>query len=127
MSHLLDLLGRENLDRLSNAAGGTVLYVPKHYGKPPRGGRDTSERLSRLMGPELAILLVFHFGDSRLYVPKPRNAEPVDHRKLRRLARSTLSAREITLRLGGRCTTRQVEKLRARERNRHNGTRRPRT
>lgn len=126
MSNLLELLGRENLDRLSSVAGGTVLHIPKHYGKPPRGGWDTSKRLSNLVGPELAILLVFHFGMSRIYVPKPRNAEPCDRAKLKRLARSGRSAREITLMLGGTCTTRQVEKLRARERSKSNGTRRPR-
>ncbi len=120
MSNLLALLGRENLDRLSSVAGGTVLCVPKYYGKPPRGGRDTSDRLSRLVGEPLAILLVFHFADSRIYVPKPRNAEPVDQRKLKRLARSNLSAREIATRLGGSATSRQVEKLRAKERTRNN-------
>jgi hypothetical protein len=126
MSRLVALLGRENVDRLSKAAGGTVLYVPKHYGKPPNGGRDSSERLGRMFGESLAVLLVFHFSNSRLYVPKPRDAEPVDINKLRRLARSKRSAREITLLLGGACTNRQVEKVRERERKRHNGTRRPR-
>lgn len=116
MSNLISLLGRENLDRLSRVAGGTVLCVPKYYGKPPRGGRDSSDRLKRLVGEPLAILLVFHFADSRIYVPKPRDAEPVDHRKLKRLARTNLSAREIATRLGGSATSRQVEKLRNRER-----------
>lgn len=114
MSDLVALLGEDNLDLLASAAGGTKLFVPKHYGKPPGGGRDTSERLIRLVGPELAILLVFHFGDSSIYVPTRRASARVDVRRLRRLERQGLSARAIALLLG--CSERTVEKHRQRSR-----------
>lgn len=118
MSALARILGPENLARLSAACGGTRLYVPKYYGTPPKhignngGGRDTSKRLARLVGPDLGLLLVLHFGDSVIYVPKRRDAPTVDRRKLKRLARNpNLSATTIARRLG--CTTRTVEKARA--------------
>lgn len=112
MSDLASILGTENLDRLSAAAGGTRLYVPKHFGKPPNGGRDTSERLVKLVGPDLGLLLVFHFGDSVIYVPLPRQGGPVDRRKLKRLARRhNLTNKQIARRVG--CSIRTVEKLRA--------------
>jgi hypothetical protein len=114
MSDLVTLLGEDNLDRLASAAGGTKLFVPKHYGKPPGGGRDTSERLIKLVGPELAILLVFHFGDSSIYVPRRKPSTPVDARRLKRLERQGLSARAIALLIG--CSERTVEKHRQRSR-----------
>jgi hypothetical protein len=114
MSDLLRLLGQENLDRMSEVAGGTRLFVPRHYGKTPGGGRDSSERLNRLFGESLAILLVFHFGDSEIYVPLPKERNPVDRRRLNRLARNRrLSANSIARMVG--CTRRTVEKVRARQ------------
>lgn len=113
MSDLLEILGQQNLDRLSRAVGGTPLSIPRHFGTPPNGGRDTSIRLIRLVGPDLALLLVLHFADSTIYVPRPANAPTADPKVLKRLAaKRALSARVIALKLG--CSTRTVEKARAR-------------
>lgn len=106
-----ELLGPENARRLSEVAGGTRLCIPKHIGKPPRGGR-TPTKLEILVGPELAALLVFHFGDSCIYVPMNGAARPVDRRKAAALIRKGLSAPAIALKLG--CSTRTIEKHRAR-------------
>jgi len=114
MSKLVRILGQENVERLAEAAGGTRLFIPKHYGKPPGGGRDTAARLVDLVGESLAILLVFHFGDSTIYVPTLAKAEPVDVKRLKRLERKGLSAPEIARLL--RCSERTVEKHRARSR-----------
>ncbi len=115
MTGLLDTIGAENLARLSEAAGGVRLYVPKHFGKPPNGGRDSSERLIALVGPDLGLLLVFHYADSVIYVPLPGRTEPIDVGKLKRLARrKDLSNRRIARLIG--CTERTVEKHRARTR-----------
>ncbi len=113
MTDLVALLGQANVDRLCEAVGGTRLFVPRHYGKPPTGGRDTSERLVALVGEPLAILLVFHFGDSRIYVPKGSTDGPVDVGKLKRLSRR-MSQRQVARRLG--CSERTVEKHRAKAR-----------
>jgi hypothetical protein len=114
MMDLPTLLGEDVLDRLASIAGGTKLFIPKHYGKPPGGGRDTSERLIKLVGPELAILLVFHFGDSSIYIPSRRASTRVDARRLRRLERQGLSARAIAIILG--CSERTIVKHRQRGR-----------
>jgi hypothetical protein len=122
MSELERLLGPENLKRLAEAVGGAHLSIPKHFGKPPTGGRDTSVRLISLVGESLAVLLVFHFGDSRIYVPRLKPAEPVDRNRLRRLDREGMSAPEIARAL--QCSTRTVEKHRARSRARISGSKR---
>lgn len=114
MTDLVALLGRENVERLADVAGGTRLFIPRNYGKPPRGGRDTTERLNGLVGPELAILLVFHFGGEAIYVPRLKPADPIDPAKLKRLERKGLSAREVALQLG--CCARTVEKHRQKTR-----------
>lgn len=112
MTNLASLLGDENVRRLTEAVGGTRLFIPKHYGRPPGGGRDTSKRLIAMVGPELAILLVFHFGDSSIYVPRGKPSGPVDRKRLKRLERRGLSARAIALAIG--CSERTVEKHRQR-------------
>jgi hypothetical protein len=112
MSELRRLLGPVQFNRLCDLAGGTRVHVPKHYGKPPSGGRDTSVRLKRLFGEPLAILLVFHFGDSVVHVPKRRGNIPFDRAKLKRLARTNLSANRIARKVG--CDRRTVEKTRSR-------------
>lgn len=112
MTNLAALLTPDDLATLSRAAGGTKLYIPKHYGKPPNGGRDTSPRLLALVDEPLAVLLVFHFGDSVIYIPKAKDAPPVDRTKLKRLARNrSLSTPEIARKAN--CTERTVEKHRA--------------
>lgn len=117
MSDLVRLLGRDNVEILSRAAGGQRLVIPKHYGKPPGGGHDSSKRLKALVGEPLAILLVFHFGDSVIYVPTGRASKwphpvPIDKKQLRLLKRRGLSVRAIAAELG--CTVRTVEKHEAR-------------
>lgn len=113
MTDLRAMLGDEHLATLSRVVGGTRLYIPMNFGAPPHGGRDTSKRLVALFGEPLALLLVFHFGGGRIYVPKTEGAKPVDVGKLKRLSRR-LSARQVARRIG--CSVRTVEKHRARSR-----------
>ena len=110
MTDLATILGPDRLKVLAIAAGGTRLFVPKHYGKPPGGGRDTSKRLAALVGEDIALLLVFHFGDSTIYVPTGRTGQ-VDPKAIKRLTRKGLSARAIATLVG--CSERSVEKHRA--------------
>lgn len=118
MSELRQLLGPVAFNRLCDIAGGTRVYIPKHYGKPPNGGRDTSHRLKRTFGESLAILLVFHFGDSVIRVPTRRGNTSWDERRrvtnrLKSLVkRSDLSANTIARRVG--CDSRTVERHRSR-------------
>jgi hypothetical protein len=125
MSELRRLLGSVMFDRLCDIAGGTRVAIPKHYGKPPNGGRDTSKRLKRQFGEPLAILLVFHFGDSIIRVPRRSGTFRFDpaslpigerlkrRKKLRRLARNkALSSNEVARRVG--CSFRTVEQHRQR-------------
>ena len=114
MSELRRKLGTVQFNRLCDIAGGTRVPIPKYYGKPPNGGRDTSRRLDRMFGSSLAILLVFHFGDTLIRVPKHRGNASFDKHKLNRLAkRSDLSANEIARRVG--CDCRTVELTRQRQ------------
>jgi hypothetical protein len=115
MRELREKLGEEQFANLVRIAGGTRIRIPKHYGKPPTGGRDTSVRLDRLFGPSLALLLVFHFGDSEIVVPTGRHRwqQPVNVRKLKRLVkRSDLSSNVIARKTG--CSRRTVERHRKR-------------
>lgn len=113
MSELRRLLGQIEFNRLCDRAGGTRVHIPKHYGKPPNGGRDTTPRLKRLFGESLAILLVFHFGDSVIRVPLRHGSAPLNRRKLKRLVnRRNLSANTIARRVG--CDRRTVERYRSR-------------
>jgi len=112
MSDLVALLGRDNVDRLAKAAGGTRVFVPKHFGKPPGGGRDSSARLTALFGESLAVLLVFHFGDSTIYVPRDGPPKPINRRRLKRLDRQGLPAKTIARLM--QCSERTVERHRAR-------------
>lgn len=114
MSDLLNLLGKANVEHLADVVGGRRLRIPKHPGKPPNGGRDGLKRLTLLVGDELALLLIFHFGDSTIYVPRPKRAEPVDPKAVARLTRRGLSVPEIVVVLG--CAERTVFKHRARTR-----------
>jgi hypothetical protein len=111
MSELRRLLGPEAFDNLREVAGGTRIRIPKHYGRPPGGGWDSSRSLNRLVGESLALLLVFHFGGSVINVPKASNST-FDRAKLRRIVNRPLSANRIA-RLAG-CDRRTVEKYRQR-------------
>lgn len=103
---IVDRLGRENAAKLSRIAGGTRLHVPGQLATPATGGRNGFERLTRLVGPDLAVLLVLHFGDSRLYVPTSRTGRPVDAKVVARLSRKGWSASRIARKLG--CSDRTV-------------------
>jgi len=121
MSKLRALLGPVMFNDLCDRAGGTRVYLPQQYGKPPTGGRDTRRRLDRLFGPSLAVLLVFHFGGSSINVPRRAggfNKRRVNREKfeadLARLSRTKLSTNSVARRVG--CDRRTVEKHRARNR-----------
>lgn len=113
MSELRRLLGPIAFNRLCDVAGGTRVHIPKHYGTPPHGGRDTRRRLNRLFGESLAVLLVFHFGGGVIHVPQRAGHNGFDRHKLKRLAkRRNISANEVARRVG--CDRRTVEKHRSR-------------
>lgn len=112
MRELRRLLGQVEFNRLCDLAGGTRVHIPKHYGKPPNGGRDTSRRLKAQFGESLSLLLVFHFGGEVVSIPKRQGSGPIDRRKLKRLSkRRDLSANNIARIVG--CDRRTVEKYRA--------------
>lgn len=113
MTDLVATLGRDNVQRLADVAGGTRLSIPLHLGKPPNGGRNGFARLSALVGAELATLLIFHFADSALYVPRLERSGPVDPKAVARLAKRH-NVPEIARRL--RCSERAVFKHLARTR-----------
>lgn len=113
MSELRLLLGPVMFARLCDLAGGTRVHVPKHYGVPPHGGRDTRQRMGRLFGESLALLLIFHFGGGAIHVPLPSGHNGFDRTKLKRLVkRKDLSSNEVARRVG--CTRRTVENYRSR-------------
>lgn len=93
-SVIVERLGTENAARLSAIVGGTRLHVP--------GRLDNAGRLKRLLGDQLAILVVLHFGDSRLSVPMatPAPRGSIDGRKIERLTRKGWSASRIARKLG---------------------------
>lgn len=108
---IVDRLGPDNAARLSRIAGGTRLHVPSRVEAPSTGGRDGFKRLERLLGYDLAVLVVLHFGDSRLYVPRADRSDPVDVKTVARLTRRGLSASKIAKKL--KCSDRTVHAKRA--------------
>lgn len=101
-------LGVENAERLASIAGGTRLHVP--------GILANAGRLKLRLGDDLAILVVLHFGDSRLYVPlsltgRGATARKVDARTVLRLTRKGWSASRIARKIG--CSDRTVHAIRS--------------
>lgn len=107
-SVIVDRIGPEHAEQLSRIVGGTRLHVP--------GNLANASRLKALLGDDLAILVILHFGDSRLSVPlttQGRGAQgrPVDIRKVKRLVSRGWSSSRIARHLG--CSERSVEAKRA--------------
>jgi len=102
---IAERLGDDAAARLSAIVGGTRLHVP--------GQLVNADRLKRLLGDDLAVLVVLHFGDSRLYVPVPDPAArgTVDPRKIKRLALRGWSSARIAREL--KCSERTVDAKRA--------------
>lgn len=111
-SVLSDRLGAEQLAKLSTIVGGTRLHVPSSTLPPATGGSDGFARLSALVGRDLAILLVLHFADSRIYVPRGKRSAQVDARKVARLDAQGWSATRIARKLG--CSNRTIHAARSR-------------
>jgi hypothetical protein len=107
-SVIVDRLGADDAARLSAIVGGTRLHVP--------GRLANADRLKRLLGEDLAIRVVLHFGDSRFYVPVAVRSPSVDLRKLKRLIAQNLSSARIARKLG--CSERTVDAKRAQLRSR---------
>lgn len=103
---IVQRLGAEKAAELSRIAGGTRLHVPSRITAPCTGGRDGFKRLEKLLGYDLAVLVVLHFGDSRPYIPRIARSGPVDARTVAKLTRRGLSAPDIAKRL--RCSDRTV-------------------
>jgi hypothetical protein len=104
-------LGPEAAAKLSAIAGGTRLHVPSRVTPPPTGGRDGFKRLAKLLGHDLAVLVVLHFGDSRIYVPRSTPPKPVDAKAVARLTKRGWSAARIARKLN--CSDRTVHAKRA--------------
>jgi hypothetical protein len=102
-SIIADRLGAEHAARLSAIVGGTRLHVP--------GNLDNAGRLRRLLGDELATLVVLHFGDSRFYVPRAAPSAEVDLDLVEGLAALHWSSARIARKLG--CSERVVDRKRA--------------
>lgn len=104
-------LGAENADRLAQLVGGSSINVPETM----RCARSLKARL----GDHLATLVVLHFGDSRLYVPKRFGPDDVrSHRidgvEVVRLTAEKWTAAQIARHL--RCSERTVHSWRAKHR-----------
>ena len=101
-------LGLEQAARLSAIVGGTRLSVPASLAD--------AARLKRLVGEPLAIVLVLHFGGSRIKVPTGAGSGgahgQVDVRRVARLLRKGWSNARIARKL--HCAERSVERKRAR-------------
>jgi len=105
---LVERLNRTNAERLVAIVGGTRLHVP--------GRLVNADRLRRLLGPDLAVLVVLHFGDSRLSVPRSLDGPggrrtPIDLRHLKRLVAKGWSTARIAREL--QCAERTVHAKRA--------------
>lgn len=111
-SVLSDRLGAEQLAKLSTIAGGTRLHVPSTIAPPVTGGSHGFARLSALVGERLATLLVLHFADSRIYVPRGKRSAQVDARKVAKLDAKGWSAPRIARQLG--CSNRSIYAARSR-------------
>jgi hypothetical protein len=108
VSALVERLNRANAERLVAISGGTRLHVP--------GRLANAGRLTKLLGEDLAILVVLHFGDSRLAVPLTLDGpggprKPVDLRKLKRLVAKGWSSARIAREL--QCSERTIYAKRA--------------
>lgn len=102
-SVIADRIGADHAAKLSAIYGGTRLHIPGVLAK--------ADRLKRALGDEITILIVLHFGYSRLYVPVLDRAERVDDAKVRKLAKAGLSSARIARKL--KCSERTVEAKRA--------------
>jgi hypothetical protein len=96
-SELTARLGPENAAKLSAAAGGTKLWVP--------GNLANAGRLRGLLGDDLAVLLVLHFGGARVSVPLSTNGrgaqgKRVDPKRVKRLIGRGWSDDRIARHLG---------------------------
>jgi len=104
---IADRIGPEQAARLSAIVGGTRLYVPPVL--------TDAARLKRTVGEPLAVLLVLHFGGSRLKVPTGTGAGgaqgTVDIKRVARLLRKGWSNSRIARKC--RCSERTVERKRA--------------
>jgi len=107
LTMIADRLGADHAARLSAIVGGTRLYVPPVL--------TDAGRLKRTVGEPLAILLVLHFGGSRIKVPTGTGAGgaqgAVDPKQVARLLRKGWSNSRIARKL--RCSERTVERKRA--------------
>lgn len=106
MTRLADRLGAERAAAVIDAAGGARLTIPAdldHY-------RETGA-LERLVGRELAVLLVLHFGGSTIYVPTGGGKRYTRLADIVRMTAEGMSARQIARQIG--CSDRTVYARRA--------------
>lgn len=109
MTILVERLGPERAAVLIEAAGGQRLTIPRgleHGGAP--------QALERLVGREIAVAIVLHFGGESFYVPNRRPAggpRRVKVSSVVRMTRNGRSANYIARKLG--CSERTVYARRA--------------
>lgn len=103
---LVERLGEDNAGKVIAALGGTRILVPD---KLEHG--DAPKRLELLVGRELAILLVLHFGGTWVYVPRLAPAGRLSLSRVVRMTRAGKSANSIARASG--CSDRAVYLRRA--------------
>ena len=109
MTLLVDRLGADRAALVIERAGGRRLVLPadlSHY--------RTTDRLKRLVGTQLATLLVLHFGGQSIYVPRGGKGGTAKLATVVRLTNEGKSASNIARKLG--CSDRTVYARRAKAR-----------
>jgi hypothetical protein len=116
MSRFVDKLGQDQATRLSAIVGGTQISVPDTVDASAFNAGTLRDRL----GESLFVLLVFHFGGTRLYVPQVADQRQsgrrtgqarLDHKRVASLTKRGWSATRIARKLG--CSDRAVFASRA--------------
>lgn len=99
---LADRLGRELAAKVIAAAGGTRVSVPSDIAS----SRNRSV-LEKRFSPEIAAMLIFHFGGETIYIPTATGKRVhVDDRAVERMTSAKRSASDIALEL--KCSERTV-------------------
>lgn len=111
VSLLVKRLGPSNAEHLTQVAGGTRLAIPSRLG----GTGNHCGTLRDRVGDDLFVLLVLHFGGSRIYVPRVGTRPSIaDPEAVEILSAHGWSASRIARTFG--CTQRHIHKTRAKNR-----------
>lgn len=107
---LVDKLGEELAAKVIAAAGGTRISIPTDIAKSRK-----RKLLEKRFTPELAAILIFHFGGETLYVPTATGTRTrISDAVVKTMTRRNKSANDIALKL--KCSERAVYLSRRRSR-----------